>query len=478
MGAALDVPAEFRQWNYRLRRGRNWMLVGLMYSFFYMTRYNFSAVAPTLQTFFGWSKSDLGLFEFIMPLIYGLAVVVNAPIADRIGGRKAFLFGAVGVVVMNLVFGSFHLAASQPALWFDLGNLAPLLQPLLPNMVHGQLLLQPAQLTGDFSLRGLAWTMALLWGVNGYFQSFGALSIVKINAQWFHLKERGTFGAIFGVLIRFGLILAFSGTPLIVAFLPWQWAFWLPAGFVFLLFMGNLLFVAETPRDAGFDVHDTGDASGPEEEGRVRVADVLRKVFASPTMWMIAVASMMIGIVRRSVVDAWWPLYFNEVHGVGKTAIAYQVAAWGIALLGIAGGFAFGIMSDRVYQGRRAPVVVFGFLGMMFSLGLFYLVDAVDLGVAGSVAAIVLLSFFVNGAHGIIGGAASMDFGGKKAAATAAGLFDGMQYLAASFTGLAVGWISTNYGWQYWKLWPIPFALVGAAVMARLWNVKPGRRSH
>ncbi len=98
------------------------------------------------------------------------------------------------------------------------------------------------------------------------------------------------------------------------------------------------------------------------------------------------------------------------------------------------------------------------------------------LGGWGAFAAISLLSFFVNGAHGLIGGAASMDFGGKRGAATAAGLFDGMQYFfAAPFTGLLVGQITTKYGWQVWKLWPIPFAIIGALVMARLWNVKPRR---
>ena len=72
-----------------------------------------------------------------------------------------------------------------------------------------------------------------------------------------------------------------------------------------------------------------------------------------------------------------------------------------------------------------------------------------------------------------------MDFGGKKAAATAAGLFDGMQYLAGAFVGIGVGYITTHWGWDAWHYAPIPFALFGAWVMSRLWNVMPkGRRVH
>jgi len=446
MAADSVLPAAFRDADYRRRRRRNWVVVGLLYSFFYMTRYNFSALAPTLQEIFGWTKGDLGIFETLLPLVYGISVVVNAPLADRFGGRRSFLFGAAGVVVLNVVFGLFYLVV-----------------------------VAPGRFVWDVTPRQLAWIMAVVWAVNGYFQSFGALSIVKINAQWFHLRERGTFGAIFGVLIRFGLILAFSGVPFIVNYLPWQWGFFIPAALVAALFVGVLVWVVETPVAAGFEDLDTGDADLGAAGERVGVLTILRKVFTSPTMWMIAVASMMIGFVRRSVVDAWWPVYFKDVLGVQKVDAPYQIAAWGIAVAGILGGFAFGVTSDRVYAGRRAPVVTMGFVGIVVALAAFAASGALHLGPAAAIASMLLLSFFVNGAHGMIGGAASMDFGGKKGAATAAGLFDGMQYLAGAVTGTAVGFITTRWGWEAWKVWPIPFALVGAGVMARLWNVRPAR---
>lgn len=311
------IPPEFRDWEYRKRRTRNWMLVGLLYSFFYMTRYNLTAIAPTLQEVFGWTKGDYSLFEILLPLVYGLSVVINAPLADRFGGRKAFLFGAAGVVVLNLAVGACYLLVQHPAVW--------------EGADKARHVATPASLAWGLSSRGAAWLMATLWAINGYFQSFGALSIVKVNAQWFHLRERGTFSAIFGVLIRFGLILAFSGAPLIVAYMAWQWAFWIPAGFVFLLFLANLFFVAETPEDAGYNPRDTGDATLGDPDERVTVGAVLRKVFTSPAMWMVAIASMMIGFVRRSVVDAWFPIYFKEVHHLSGSDWVFQITTWGIA---------------------------------------------------------------------------------------------------------------------------------------------------
>jgi OPA family glycerol-3-phosphate transporter-like MFS transporter len=184
----------------------------------------------------------------------------------------------------------------------------------------------------------------------------------------------------------------------------------------------------------------------------------------------------MIGFVRRSVVDAWYPLYFKEVFNVSNVDIPYQLAAWGIAILGIAGGFAFGIMSDRVYKGRRAPVIVYGFLGMAAVLVLFYISDSLSLGPYMAAIMIMMLSFFVNGAHGMVGGAASMDFGGRKAAATATGLIDGFQYLTSALNPFFLSAFIFPMGWQAWKIWPIPFALMGALIMSRLWNATPNRK--
>jgi len=458
------IPAAFAAPAFRRRRTANWMVLGLLYAFFYMSRYNFAATMSELSKTFGWSNTQLGYFETMMPLVYGLSVVFNGPLADRIGGRKAFLFGAVGVTLMNFAFGACMLAVATPAVVTGAG--------------HDAQVVTAAVLRGGFTPGSLLLLMVSVWAINGYFQSFGALSIVKVNAQWFHVLERGTFAGVFGVLIRLGLILAFSGVPFILTVLPLRWAFWLPGAFVAVMFVANFLWMRDTPRDAGFEDMDTGE--GERDDGKpAKLAFVLQKVFASRTTWMIALCSMMIGMVRRSTVDSWYPKFFRETQlGGGSGDLAhyapYQATAWGIALLGIAGGFAFGVASDRLYAGRRAPVITFGFLGMAGMLCLLGLSGRLDLGPWAPAGCLVVLSFFVNGAHGMVGGAASMDFGGRKAAATAAGLFDGMQYLASSMVGLGMGWVLDHWGWRAWPWVPIPFACAGALIISRLWNVTPG----
>jgi len=247
----------------------------------------------------------------------------------------------------------------------------------------------------------------------------------------------------------------------------------------------NFFFMENSPADAGLGDYDTGEGdTGPS---RVQLSDVLKKVFASQVAWTVAGASMMLGFVRRSVIDAWWPVYFGDVFHADPKHFSsygpYNLATYGIAIAGIAGGFAFGITSDRVFAGRRGPVITFGFIGMACLLLVFGVSHRLGHGPYVAASLLIALSFFVNGAHGMIGGAASMDFGGRKAAATAAGLFDGMQYVAASTIGYGMGALLDSKGsWGGWNSWTfavVPFALVGIGLGAKLWNAVPkGAANH
>ncbi|MDB5214812.1 MAG: hypothetical protein JWO86_2739, partial [Myxococcaceae bacterium] len=160
---AAAAPTGFDDPAFRSARTRNWLVLGFLYAAFYMSRYNFAAVMVNLSGTFGWTNTELGIFETTMPLVYGLSVVFNGPIADRIGGRKAFLFGALGVVVMNLLFGLCISFVDVPAVVIGKG--------------HDAHVVTAAVLKHGFQPRSLLLLMAAIWGTNGYFQSFGALSI-------------------------------------------------------------------------------------------------------------------------------------------------------------------------------------------------------------------------------------------------------------------------------------------------------------
>ncbi len=77
----------------------------------------------------------------------------------------------------------------------------------------------------------------------------------------------------------------------------------------------------------------------------------------------------------------------------------------------------------------------------------------------------------------MLSGTASMDFGGRKAAASATGMFDGMQYIGGAAVGSGMGWMLQHFGWGVWGPSMIGFSVIGAMLMIRLWNAVPKGKS-
>jgi OPA family glycerol-3-phosphate transporter-like MFS transporter len=439
-----------------------------MYAFFYMGRYNLSAVSAAVKADFGWSYTEYGWIVNSGMFVYGLAVFLNGPIADRIGGKRAILIGAAGAALFNVVFGLGHLFLTSP------------------QLSSGSQIIQPAMINYGMSSTTVIAMLAATWACNNYFQSFGALSIVKINAAWFRLQERGKFAGIFGIMIQSGRFMAYRILPMALIFVPWKFAFFLPAVMLLAMWLVLYLRVENTPVQAGYEELDTHDESDEEANAQATLAYVLKKVFGRPEPWLIAFASMCIGMVRHSI-DQWHVFYIVDVFGVKNSRLndfgPYQLVIYGIPIAAVFGGLLAGNASDRLFGSRRAPVIFIAFLGQAVGLLLLrhFLRDA-----WAACLSLVLIALFVNSAHSLIGGAASMDFGGRKAVATAAGLFDGAQYLGGSLVGVGLGRLLDHYkvagqpGAEFavWPLLPLGFALLGAIIISRLWYALPGRSRH
>src|SRR6202142_2480431 len=162
-----------------LRRFLNWFPLGMTYSFLYMGRYNLTVSKNALGTLM--SKEDFGLIFAAGTVTYALSFLVNGPLVDKIGGKKGIIIAAVGAALANIALG----------------------------------VLTYVMLTGQLKVR-MVYAFSALYAINMYFQSYGAVSIIKVKAYWFHVRERGVFGAIFGTLISFGTYFAFDWGKAIV----------------------------------------------------------------------------------------------------------------------------------------------------------------------------------------------------------------------------------------------------------------------
>ena len=166
---------------FRWRRITNWLPLGLTYAFLYMGRYNLTVSKGAFEEIAGadgsplMGNADFSTVFMVGTVVYGFSFLINGPLTDKLGGKFAILLGAGGAAVVNLIMGL--------ATW-TLLQLGP---------------------GADFVAKNFVVLFSVLYGMNMYFQSFGAVAIVKVNAPWFHIRERGVFGAIFGILISLGI---------------------------------------------------------------------------------------------------------------------------------------------------------------------------------------------------------------------------------------------------------------------------------
>jgi MFS transporter, OPA family, glycerol-3-phosphate transporter len=419
---------------FRRRRFANWFPLGLTYACFYMGRYNFNVAKGAIGAAYHYDKKQMGIIATAGFWTYALSVLLNGPLADRFGGRRAILFGAIGACVLNLAIGVIFL---------------------------------PGVLTNVLVV------MSLLYSVNMYFQSFGALSVVKVNSAWFHVRERGVLGGFFGAMISTGYLLAFVTGGWLLTNLPLWCVFAVPAGVILAMFGVDLFIVRDRPSEAGYDDFSTGDeqpGEGSKEDEALTFSARMARVVSHPVIRILLVAEFCTGLVRQGLL-LYFTEFLKEVHGVVPGSTWFQVASLGVTVGGIAGAFACGYLSDYLFQSRRAPVAFLFYGGQVVALAI------LGLARSGPFAAVMIgvSCMWIFGVHGMLSGTASMDFGGRKAAATAAGLLDGVQYLGSGLVGFGLGWLLDVCGWKIWPYALIPFSVVGAALMLLLWNARPAR---
>lgn len=417
---------------FRRRRTQNWLVLGFTYAAMYMARYNFGFANKSLSDEYGWTKAQVGTIITISTLVYGLSAIFNGPLADRFGGRRAMIIGAAGATLFNLAFG---------------------LGAYLGFLGTGALLLG---------------YLATVWTLNMYFQSYSALALIKVNSGWFHVSERGVFSAIFGSMIQSGraAVFALMTTSLVVA-LPWQWKFFLPAFVVAIMAVLTARVVRDSPEDAGLAPFDPQDATSGDTE-KITLGYVARKVFTNPIAITIAGAEFCTGFVRKGF-EEWFPRYMQEAQNLQLDHPVFRKGAMAVVLAGIAGAFVAGYLSDWVFRSRRPPVAFLGYAIQIVCLYIIWRAPSLN----AIIWAFTLNSLAISMVHSMLSGTASMDFGGKRAAATAAGMFDGMQYVGGSFVGFGMGLLLDRYGWGAWAPSMIGFSVIGAILMIALWNARP-----
>jgi len=230
----------------------------------------------------------------------------------------------------------------------------------------------------------------------------------------------------------------------------------------------DLWLIKDTPEEANFPFFDPHDASSGNMHIELTTMDLLKKVFASRLMLLIALIGLTSGVLRNGIMT-WYFIFVDEVKQPGA---AFFVTNWGwlLCMFGIVGGFAGGLISDKYYQSRRGPptALLCGFMLIMTVFMALYLYSSTY--VVGFAALFITMA--VIGVHSLMSGTAAADFGGRKATATCSGIVDGFVYLGTGIQSVSLGYL-TSYSWMWWPLFLMPFALLGGILALRIWHALP-----
>ena len=430
---------------FRKRRVANWLPLGLTYAFLYFGRYNINEATSALGTLV--DNAAFGTIFAAGAWVYGVSFLINGPLTDRLGGRFTILAAAIGASVANLLLGGLVYAV------VDRGFQPP---------------------------GGLVLWMSIFFMMNMYFQSFGAVSIVKVNAAWFHVRERGVQGGVFGILISLGIYFGYDWSRMIVKAAPKSpWLpFFIPAAILLVMFVIDWFLVRDEPSDTGHRDFDVGDGHAHNDTGAVTtpppaVIDVFKKMFQNRVILIIVAIEFCTGFLRNGVMS-WYPKFARAV----ELQDDFVSKNWGMLLcvFGIVGGMFAGIISDRVFNSRRGPVASVLYGGI--TVGAVAMFFALEHAFIGWVLVFMALNYV--GVHGMLSGTASADFGGRKNTGVAVGIIDGFVYLGTGLQSLVVGLVlpqgdaaKTAANWMMWPVAMLPMAIIGLGLCSRVWHARP-----
>lgn len=195
------------------------MLLAAMfcYFFFYTGRQTLGFAIPGIQRELGLSKESLGWASACLLWCYAIGQAINGNLGDKFGGRRVMTAGAVLSCAANWVV-SFAVGIK---------------------------------------------TLAIPWGVNGYFQALGWAPGSRLLSNWWGTAERGKVYGLYVFAAGCASVLSFITSILVVnvLHLDWRWIFRLP---VLLMLVGGIAFyliARERPEDLGFESPDTGIAN-------------------------------------------------------------------------------------------------------------------------------------------------------------------------------------------------------------------------
>jgi len=366
----------------------------LSYVGFYFCRHAFYVLKPELTRDLGIDAAALGDIGMVYLIAYTLGQFVSAAIGERTGPRLLLLSGMAISAATNVVFG----------------------------------------FANNF------WTFAAFMALNGLAQGTGWSGNIGTMARWFRRRERGTVMGFWATCYQVGGALAKGFAAFVLGVAGWRWSFWgasLVLAGVWLVF---LLLQRNRPEDAGLPPLDDPDEPASEAGATAAAPDDAEGArWSRQLVLTVAIAGVAYFFIKfiRYTLWSWGTYFLNLNFGMETEDAGYVSAVFDVA--GFLGVIVAGIVSDRVFRGRRTQTSLLLLLGMVAATGVLWAAGGQSLTVF--VVSFGLIGFTLYGPDSLLSGAGAMDAGSRRHALAAAGIINGLGSIGSVAQEPVIGWL-------------------------------------
>jgi OPA family sugar phosphate sensor protein UhpC-like MFS transporter len=421
---------------YRRHRLRIMLAITIGYGLVYTCRLALSMVKKPLIDNGIFTPVELGIIGSALFYTYAFGKLTNGFLADHMNLKLFFAFGVLISALINIGMG--------------------------------------------FST--ILWVSVLLWGLNGWFQGFGAPTGAVALATWFSNRERGRMYGIWSTAHAIGEGLTFVGVAGLVTLWGWRAGFWGP-GLMCVVVAGGLYWLMQDrpptlglPRVAEWKNDFVSSDEGSEDKKETTWA-VQRTILKIPAIWVLALASASIYVTRYAI-NSWGVLYLQEAKGYTLMQAGGAISVNTIA--GILGALAFGFASDKFFNARRPPTnVIFAAMEITGLLMVFFGPPGKPLFMT---VAFFIYGFGLTGLVTSLGGLFALDIAPKRAAGAAMGFIGVFSYIGAALQDQISGHliergITMIDGVRHYDFTTVIWFWIGSSVLSlilatSLWRVR------
>jgi sugar phosphate permease len=405
------------------------IMFSLLYCFLYTGRLNISMALPAMGEQEGWDMLKLGVLSSILFWTYGFGHLFNGRLGEIFGVKRFIIGGAILSAVANIVLG----------------------------------------LQSSFLM------IAILWGINGYFQSMLWSPGMALLSRWWPGNKRGFATGFANAFSGFGQVVAWAMVMIAFSVFPslgWRSAFIVPVMSIFVMVVIFAVTVKDSPAKTGLqefkeeasrDDHEAKLKRLVEEKGKLYPYIHLFKQWRFDC-WCLLIACS--NIARYGLLT-FIPSYFvSELNMDVKAGVVGQL----LLPLGMAlGTLIIPALTDKFCPDNRLPAVLICALVSSATVFIFPRVEN-----AVIIAALLFIAgFFIYAINGIAWAYAT-DVGGRIFAGTAAGVLDWAAYMGSAVQAIIFGFILNKSG--NWML--VFFCIAGAClIIATLAIIAGGKGS-